>query len=50
MVMAKMAQARGIQTMVLEGDVADASFYKDEILMSRLEAMLETIDVRRRNF
>src|SRR3546814_20040749 len=37
MVMAKMAQARGIQQMVLEGDVADASFYKDEILMSRSE-------------
>ena len=30
-----------------EGDVADASFYKDELLDSRLEAMLEAIDVRR---
>jgi benzoyl-CoA reductase/2-hydroxyglutaryl-CoA dehydratase subunit BcrC/BadD/HgdB len=47
MVMAQIAQRAGIQTMVLEGDVADASFYKDEILVSRLEAMLETIDVRR---
>jgi benzoyl-CoA reductase/2-hydroxyglutaryl-CoA dehydratase subunit BcrC/BadD/HgdB len=47
MVMAKLAQEAGLQTMVLEGDVADASFYKDEILQSRLEAMLETIDVRR---
>lgn len=47
MVMAQMAQRAGIQTMVLEGDVADASFYKVEILQSRLEAMLETIDVRR---
>ena len=37
----------GIQTMFFEGDVADASFYKDEILESRLEAMLEAIDVRR---
>ena len=47
MVMAQMAQRAGLQTMVLEGDVADASFYKDEILQSRLEAMLETIDSRR---
>jgi benzoyl-CoA reductase/2-hydroxyglutaryl-CoA dehydratase subunit BcrC/BadD/HgdB len=37
----------GIQTMFFEGDVADASFYKDEILESRLAAMLEAIDVRR---
>jgi benzoyl-CoA reductase/2-hydroxyglutaryl-CoA dehydratase subunit BcrC/BadD/HgdB len=37
----------GIQTMFFEGDVADASFYKDELLESRLEAMLEAIDVRR---
>jgi hypothetical protein len=33
--------------MFFEGDVADAAFYKDEILESRLEAMLEAIDVRR---
>jgi len=37
----------GIPSMFFEGDVADASFYKDEILESRLEAMLEGIDVRR---
>jgi benzoyl-CoA reductase/2-hydroxyglutaryl-CoA dehydratase subunit BcrC/BadD/HgdB len=37
----------GVQTMFFEGDVADASFYKDEILESRLAAMLEAIDVRR---
>ena len=30
-----------------EGDVADASFYKEEILESRLAAMLEAIDVKR---
>jgi len=48
MVMAKMAQRAGIQTMFFEGDVADAAFYKDAVLESRLEAMLETIDVRRR--
>jgi benzoyl-CoA reductase subunit B len=48
MVMAQMAQRAGIQTMVFEGDVADAAFYKDALLESRLEAMLETIDVRRR--
>ena len=33
--------------MFFEGDVADASFYKDEMLESRLEAMLEAIDVKR---
>ena len=46
--MAQMAQRAGIQTMFFEGDVADAAFYKDALLESRLEAMLETIDVRRR--
>ena len=47
MVMSQMAQRAGIQTMFFEGDVADAAFYKDALLESRLEAMLETIDVRR---
>ncbi len=36
-----------IPSMFFEGDVADASFYKDEILESRLVAMLEGIDIRR---
>jgi benzoyl-CoA reductase/2-hydroxyglutaryl-CoA dehydratase subunit BcrC/BadD/HgdB len=45
---AKAAQRdHGIPSMFFEGDVADASFYKDEILESRLAAMLEGIDVRR---
>ncbi|MCP5389866.1 MAG: 2-hydroxyacyl-CoA dehydratase [Novosphingobium sp.] len=30
-----------------EGDVADESFYKDELLNTRLEAMLESLDSRR---
>lgn len=47
MVMSQMAQRAGIQSMFFEGDVADAAFYKDALLESRLEAMLETIDVRR---
>jgi benzoyl-CoA reductase subunit B len=47
MIMAKMAQRAGIHTMVLEGDVADEAFYKDALLDSRLEAMLEAIDIRR---
>ena len=47
MVVAQMAQKKGLQTMFFEGDVADESFYKDEVLQSRLEAMLETIDVQR---
>ena len=49
MIMAQMAQKAGVQTMFFEGDVADAAFYKDAILESRLEAMLETIDGRRRS-
>jgi benzoyl-CoA reductase subunit B len=45
---AKAAQRElGIPSMFFEGDVADASFYKDEILEGRLAAMLEGIDVRR---
>lgn len=36
-----------IPSIFFEGDVADASFYKEEILESRLVAMLEAIDVRR---
>ncbi|MGW0039382.1 2-hydroxyacyl-CoA dehydratase subunit D [Gordonia sp. NPDC003376] len=45
---AKAAQRElGIPSMFFEGDVADASFYKDEILESRLVAMLEGIDRRR---
>ena len=45
---AKAAQAKkGLATMFFEGDIADASFYKDEVLESRLAAMLEGIDVRR---
>ncbi|MFD1789578.1 2-hydroxyacyl-CoA dehydratase subunit D [Sphingomonas floccifaciens] len=47
-IMAQMAQKAGLQTMFFEGDVADESFYKDAVLESRLEAMLETIDSRRR--
>lgn len=37
----------GIPSLFFEGDVADESFYKGEMLRSRLEAMLEVIDVRR---
>jgi benzoyl-CoA reductase subunit B len=46
--LAKSAQKElGIPSMFFEGDVVDASFYKEEILESRLVAMLESIDVRR---
>lgn len=37
----------GVHTMFFEGDVADSSFYKDEMLEGRLAAMLEAIDVGR---
>jgi benzoyl-CoA reductase subunit B len=47
-VMSNMVQRElGIPTMFFEGDVADAAFYKDEMLEGRLEAMLEAIDVKR---
>jgi benzoyl-CoA reductase subunit B len=46
--LARSAQEKlGIPSIFFEGDVADASFYKKEILESRLVAMLEAIDVRR---
>jgi benzoyl-CoA reductase/2-hydroxyglutaryl-CoA dehydratase subunit BcrC/BadD/HgdB len=46
--LAKSAQDKlGIPSIFFEGDVADASFYKEEILESRLVAMLEGIDMRR---
>ena len=31
-----------------EGDVADESFYKDELLNTRLEAMVETMEAKKR--
>jgi benzoyl-CoA reductase subunit B len=37
----------GIPTAMFEGDVTDDSFYKDEMLNSRVEAMFEAIDARR---
>jgi benzoyl-CoA reductase/2-hydroxyglutaryl-CoA dehydratase subunit BcrC/BadD/HgdB len=47
-VMSNMVQDElGIPTMFFEGDVADAAFYKDEMLEGRLEAMLEAIDMKR---
>jgi benzoyl-CoA reductase subunit B len=36
-----------IPSIFFEGDVADESFYKGELLEARLEAMLEAIDVKR---
>ncbi len=46
--LAKSAQDKlGLPSIFFEGDVADASFYKEEILESRLAAMLEAIDVKR---
>lgn len=42
------AQRHGRQVMFFEGDVADESFYKDELLNTRLEAMIEAMDARKR--
>jgi len=40
------AQRHGRRTMFFEGDVADESFYKDELLNTRLEAMIESMAAR----
>ena len=37
----------GIQTCMFEGDMVDESYYKDEVVNSRVEAMLEAIEARR---
>jgi len=42
------AKRKGRQAMFFEGDVVDESFYKDELLNSRLEAMIEAMDARKR--
>ncbi|MGV0819057.1 2-hydroxyacyl-CoA dehydratase subunit D [Martelella sp. AMO21009] len=42
------AKRYGRQAMFFEGDVADESFYKDELLNTRLEAMVEAMDARKR--
>ena len=38
----------GINTTSFEGDMVDESFYQDEIVNTRIEAMLEGIDARKR--
>ena len=45
---ANSAQRHGRQSMFFEGDVADESFYKDELMNTRLEAMLEAMDAQKR--
>lgn len=42
------AKKYGRQSMFFEGDVADESFYKDELLNVRLEAMIESMEARKR--
>lgn len=37
----------GVKVAMIEGDMIDPSFYKDELVNSRVEAMLEAIDARR---
>lgn len=41
------AKRNGRQALFFEGDVADESFYKDELLNTRLEAMIESMEARR---
>ena len=38
----------GLPVAMIEGDMVDESFYKDELVNSRVEAMLEAIDARKR--
>ncbi|WP_428311883.1 2-hydroxyacyl-CoA dehydratase subunit D [Hydrocarboniphaga sp.] len=38
----------GLPVAMIEGDMVDESFYKDEIVNSRVEAMLEAIEARKR--
>jgi benzoyl-CoA reductase/2-hydroxyglutaryl-CoA dehydratase subunit BcrC/BadD/HgdB len=45
---AESARKHGRQSMIFEGDVVDESFYKDELLNTRLEAMIESMDSRKR--
>jgi benzoyl-CoA reductase subunit B len=42
------ARRHGRKSMIFEGDVVDESFYKDEMLNTRLEAMVEAMDARKR--
>jgi len=37
----------GVAVAMFEGDMVDESFYKDELVNSRVESMLEAIDARR---
>jgi benzoyl-CoA reductase/2-hydroxyglutaryl-CoA dehydratase subunit BcrC/BadD/HgdB len=46
---AESAKRHGRQAMIFEGDVVDESFYKDELLNTRLEAMLESMESRKRH-
>jgi benzoyl-CoA reductase subunit B len=41
------ARKNGRSSLFFEGDVVDESFYKDELLNTRLEAMLESMDAKR---
>jgi benzoyl-CoA reductase subunit B len=38
----------GLPVAMIEGDMVDESFYKDEIINSRVEAMLEAAESRLR--
>jgi len=40
------ATQKGRQAIFFEGDVADESFYKDELLNTRLEAMVEALEAK----
>ncbi len=44
----RVTRSLGIPSAMFEGDVTDESFYQDAIVSSRVEAMLEAIEARRR--
>lgn len=47
MIAEAVGQKLGMPVAMFEGDMVDESFYKDEIVNSRVEAMLEAIDAKR---
>lgn len=42
-----LAKKKGIPSTMFEGDMVDESFYKEEVVNTRIEALLETIDAKK---
>ena len=48
MIAEAVARRLNLPVAMIEGDMVDESFYKDEVVSSRIEAMLEAIESRKR--